>query len=88
MKKRVYHNVESAATATDKIIIDDSKIYFADAESASDFLNKEANMRSNFRYEWMQRDMNWETGEPKRNWVTIEIGYSDHIKAFAASVGL
>ena len=86
---RVYHNCESAATATDKIIMDCGQVhYFGDSESASDFLNEEANMRSNFHYEWMERDMNWETGEPKREWITIENGSSDHIKAFAASVGL
>lgn len=89
MKKRVYHNVESAATATDKVIINCEQVhYFGDAESAGDFINNEVEIGRNFHYEWMERDINWETGEPKREWITLENGSSDHIKAFAASIGL
>lgn len=89
MKMRVYHNCESAATATNKVIMDCGQVhYFDDNESAADFINNEVKMGRNFHYEWMEKDMNWETGEPKRNWVALENGSSDHIKAFAASVGL
>lgn len=87
MNKRNYINCSNAADATDKIIINgDHVFYFGDNESASDWLN--ANAGHDFHYEWMQRELDWDTGEFKRNWVDLEIGNTEYIRAFAISIGL
>lgn len=87
MKTRNYINCSNAAEATDKIILNgDFVTYFGDTESASDFLNR--NSEYNFHYEWMQREYNFNTDSYTRNWVTIEIGDTRNIRAFAQSFGL
>ena len=86
--KRNYINCSNAADATDKIIINgDYVFYFGDFESASDWLNNFANS-GNFHYEWLERELDWETGDLKRNWVDIEIGNTENIKVFATAFGL
>ena len=85
--KRNYINCSKAAEATDKIIINDGTFYFASLEDASDWLNELAN-KGDFRYEWMEREVNWETGEYLSTWTTIEMGNTAHIRAFKASFGL
>ena len=87
MNKRNYINCSNAADATDKIIINgDYVFYFGDFESPADFLN--ANAGIDFHYQWFQRDINWETGYLKREWVNIENGNTAYIKDFAKHLGL
>lgn len=83
-----YENCRCAADATDKIIFNDSIcVYFPDSETAGDYLNHYAK-NADFHYEWMEREINWESGEPKRNWCYLEIGTSDYLKAWDKMLGL
>ena len=82
-----YENCRCAAEATDKIIFNDSIcVYFPDSETAGEYL-KTYSQNADFHYEWMQREIDWETG-PKKNWVMLEIGSSDYLKYWCKMIGI
>ena len=85
---RKYIGCENAASATDKIVIDNITAYFGDSESAGDWLNQYATLPNNYNYEWYERKTNWETGAVYKEWIPLEFSSTERIKAFANSIGV
>lgn len=82
-----YDNCSCAADATDKIIFNgDTVVYFPDDETAGHYLNEYA-AHNDFTYELFQREIDWETG-PKKNWIRLEVGSSDYLRAWQSMVGI
>lgn len=86
--KKMYFGCENAASATDKIVIDNVTAYFADFESAGDWLNQYATLPNSHYYRWYERNINLETGVVYKEWLPLEFGTTDYLKAFAISIGL
>ena len=83
-----YDNCRRAAEATDKIIFNGNVcIYFPDSETAGEYLKNYA-QNADFHYEWIQREIDWESGELKRNWCCLEIGSSDYLKYWCKMLGI
>ena len=83
-----YDNCRCAAEATDKIIFNDTMVvYFPDFETAGDYLYNYSK-HNDFSYEWLEKDINMNTGNISKRWFTIEIGSAEYLRAFAQGFGI